>query len=75
MATMSDEASAHRDRILRQAHEMISKKYAAGAEEHGGVLTDHGTDWLVDQAIDEAVDQLTYLLTLKDKLRAAKHKS
>ncbi len=46
----------------------ISAKYKKGVKEHGGNLWDLSSAELLEEAINEAVDQLTYLLTLKEKL-------
>ena len=65
---MTPEQKAHLSYILSQALNRIDVKYHKGAKEHGGVLSDMSKEDLLDNAIDEAVDQLTYLLTLKQKL-------
>lgn len=68
MQELSDPQKDHRAYITKEASVRLHKKYEAGALEHGGVLSDHSIEWLIDNAIDEALDQLTYLLTLKEKI-------
>ncbi len=65
---MTPEQKSHLSYILSQALNRIDVKYTAGAAEHGGVLSDMSEEALLDNAIDEAIDQVTYLLTLKQKL-------
>lgn len=59
---------AHLDHILNEAHNRLDAKYRKGQAEHGGNLWDVPTLALVDNAIDEAIDQLTYLITIREKL-------
>lgn len=47
----------------------LNKKYRAGAEEHEGDLLSLSAEQLIDEAINENIDQITYLLTLKEKLK------
>lgn len=59
---------AHLDLILSSIANRITFKYKKGAKEHGGHLADRSALYLVDNMIDEAVDQLTYAITLKEKI-------
>ena len=62
---------AHALGIANRFHSMILAKYAAGAKEHGGNIWERYSELeLIDSAIDEAIDQATYLLTLRDKIKA-----
>lgn len=65
---MEPKAQAHLDKILREAHEVISRKYEIGQKEHGGVLPEKSSVFLVNCAVEEAVDQLVYLLTLREQI-------
>ena len=59
----------HLGYILDTTQDLISNKYEKGAAEHKTILSeDYDKHQLIDMAIEEAVDQLTYLLTLKEKL-------
>jgi len=59
----------HLEYILDTTQDMISEKYVKGAEEHQSVLSeDYTAEQILDMAIEEAVDQMTYLLTLKQKM-------
>lgn len=62
---MTAEQIAHLNRILEQARELITDKYARGAAEHKSLLSkDYTKREVICMSIEEAVDQLTYLLTL-----------
>jgi hypothetical protein len=65
---MTTAQQGHLHRILRQTDALIASKYAKGAEEHGGLLSDKSPLELVDLAIEEATDQITYLLTLRERM-------
>lgn len=65
---MTPEREAHLEHIIQQAGASINAKYRKGQAEHGGSLVDVPTVQLVDSAIEEAIDQLTYLLTIREKL-------
>jgi hypothetical protein len=66
---MSKVQTDHLNRILEQSRELITQKYAKGAEEHSSTLSeDYTADQLLEEAINEAIDQVTYLLTLREKL-------
>lgn len=65
---MTPEREAHLLHIEQQVHVMLDTKYRKGQAEHGGSLFDVPTIQLVDNAIEEAIDQLTYLLTIREKL-------
>jgi hypothetical protein len=67
---MTTAQRGHLSRLLRQADALIADKYEKGAIEHGGLLSDKSALELTDLAIEEAVDQLTYLLTLRERLMA-----
>ena len=60
----------HLNRILEQSRELITQKYAKGAEEHDSVLSEDYTPLeVINMAIEEAVDQITYLLTLREMMK------
>lgn len=66
---MNEEQEEHLLSIKAQFNNMVDKKFRKGAEEHGTVLNkDYTKEQLLDEAINEAIDQVTYLLTLKEKL-------
>ena len=66
---MNPSQQAHHDRILKEATQLISAKYTKGTIEHNSNLSeDYTVDQLLTEAINEAIDQITYLLTLKEKL-------
>ena len=65
---MNAEQEAHLDRIKIDFMERVDKKYRRGAAEHGGELLGMSSLAILDAAIDEAVDQVTYLLSLREKL-------
>lgn len=66
---MTSKQTAHLNRILEQSRELITQKYAKGALEHQSTLSeDYSATEILDMAIEEAVDQITYLLTLREKL-------
>lgn len=56
--------------IEEQFKDLLWNKYIKGAKEHGGLLSDQPTTWILDQAIEEAIDQVVYLLTLKQQFEA-----
>jgi hypothetical protein len=59
----------HLNSILERTRELLTAKYVKGAKEHDSVLSEDYTALeLCDFAIEEALDQITYLLTLRDKL-------
>lgn len=66
---MNDMQVKHLNRILESTRELMTQKYAKGAKEHQSMLSEDYTPLeLCDMGIEEAIDQLTYLLTLRDKL-------
>ena len=66
---MNSKQIEHLGYILDTTQDLISNKYEKGAAEHKTILSeDYDKHQLIDMAIEEAVDQLTYLLTLKEKL-------
>jgi uncharacterized protein (DUF2249 family) len=62
------EQDLHRQQLIAQFSEIMSKKYEIGAKEHGGNIWELSTEKLLDEAINEAIDQVVYLLTLKANL-------
>lgn len=67
---MTESQLKHLHQLQDSFAEQVALKYAKGALEHGGLLWDKETAWLLDQAIDEAIDQYVYLMTMKEKLNA-----
>lgn len=65
---MSDEQEEHLEFIQEEFCDLVDHKYRKGAAEHGGKLSDMPLLNLVENAIDEAIDQVTYLLTLRQKI-------
>lgn len=65
---MTPERVEHLAHIKDQVYDMIDVKYRKGQAEHGGSLYDVPTLQLVDNAIEEAIDQITYLMTIREKL-------
>lgn len=58
----------HLQRIKQEFNQLIEPKFRKGAEEHKTLLHELSPQWLLDASIDEAIDQVTYLLTLKERL-------
>lgn len=69
---MSLDQETHLKFIQAEVSKLLDSKYRRGADEHQSNLFDMPTLQLVDESINEAIDQLTYLLTLRDRL-AIKH--
>jgi len=65
---MTAKQEAHLGRIQADFRERVDMKYRCGAAEHDGELLGMTTLAILDAAIDEAVDQVTYLLSLREKL-------
>ena len=60
----------HLNEILETTRELLTAKYVKGAKEHKTILSEDYTALeILDMAIEEATDQMTYLLTLRDKLK------
>ena len=59
----------HLAEIITELVELLTEKYTKGADEHGGDLIDMSVEDLLDNAIMENIDQITYLLTLKQKIK------
>ncbi len=59
----------HLAEIITELVELLTEKYTKGADEHGGDLIDMSVEDLLDNAIMENIDQITYLLTLKKKIK------
>lgn len=60
----------HLNSLLETTRELLTRKYVKGAEEHDSVLSEDYTALeIVDMAIEEAIDQITYLLTLREKIK------
>jgi hypothetical protein len=66
---MNEEQRTHRQQLASKAFALIWDKYEKGALEHKTILNkDFSAEQLLDFAIEEAIDQITYLLTLKEKI-------
>ena len=66
---MRDVQRDHLNHILERSRSLITHKYVKGAQEHQSTLSEDYTALeLLDMAIDEAIDQVTYLLTLREKI-------
>jgi len=66
---MNDVQKEHLKYILTESRDRIMDKYIKGSIEHDSNLNeDYTVNELLEEAINEAVDQLTYLLTLRQKL-------
>lgn len=66
---LTDGQREHVEEIAREFVHEMTEKYIAGQREHGGNLYDMSVGGLLDEAIKEAIDQVTYLLTIRRKLR------
>ena len=67
---MNKEQVAHLNRILERTGHLITDKYVRGAKEHNSTLSeDYTAKEILEMAIEEAVDQMTYLLTLWEKIK------
>ncbi len=71
---MTNSQEQHLKNIIRIAGEMIDEKYRAGQKKHGGNLFDLTPLQLAEESIMEAIDQMTYLITLRDKLQNGTYK-
>lgn len=66
---MTETQKQHLNRILDTTHSMLADKYVKGAKEHNSELSkDYTVEQILDMAIEEAIDQITYLLTLREKI-------
>lgn len=66
---MTETQKQHLNRILDTTHSMLADKYVKGAKEHDSDLSqDYTVEQILDMAIEEALDQVTYLLTLREKI-------
>lgn len=66
---MNTKQQQHLKYILNESQDLIAKKYRRGSREHQSVLNeDYTAAELLDMALEEAIDQVTYLLTLKEKI-------
>jgi hypothetical protein len=67
---MTQKELEHLISIKQQTADLIDNKFKLGAAEHAadGPLIDQSIENILDFAIAEAIDQITYLLTLKEKL-------
>lgn len=66
---MTETQKQHLNRILDTTHSMLADKYVKGAKEHDSDLSqDYTVEQILDMAIEEAIDQITYLLTMREKL-------
>jgi hypothetical protein len=65
---MTTAQEGHLERIKLEFAALVDSKYRAGAAAHGGELLDAPAVRLLDYAIEEAIDQVTYLLSLREKL-------
>jgi hypothetical protein len=65
---MTPEQEAHLSSIIKRVGEFLNDKYRKGQEEHGGNLFDLTARQLLLESINESIDDLTYKLTLLDKL-------
>lgn len=65
---MNEQQEKHLADIKATFNQIVDSKYRKGQAEHGGDLWQLTGVQLIDCAIDEAVDQVTYLLTLREKL-------
>lgn len=67
---MNQSQQDHLDYILRESGLLITNKYVKGALEYNSNLAeDYTAEELLNEAINEAIDQVTYLLTLREKLK------
>ena len=64
---MTKKQTEHLTDLMLEFNNILKKKYAKGAKQHGGNLWEKKD--LIDMAIEEAVDQVTYLLTLKQQIK------
>jgi len=60
---------AHRESIVEEFVPEFSAKYSKGAIEHVGLLSDCSAEQLIDMAIEEVQDMVSYLYTLRAKLK------
>ncbi len=65
---MNAQQENHLADIKNKFAELVDTKYRKGQAEHGGDLWELGPVQILDCALDEAIDQVTYLLTLRDKI-------
>lgn len=66
---MNEKQQAHLNKIVDEAQARIIDKYTKGTIKYGSSLSeDYTAQELLEEAINEAIDQVTYLLTLREKL-------
>ena len=66
---MNDIQANHLRKILNTTERLLSDKYIKGTKEHDSNLSeDYSASQILDMAIEEAIDQVTYLLTLREKV-------
>jgi len=65
---MNEQAEEHLHHIKSEFHRLVGPKYRKGQAEHGGILSEKSTEFLINAAIEEAIDQVVFLITLRDKL-------
>lgn len=71
---MTNDQEQHLATLMSQMGRLLNDKYRRGAKEHEGNLLDMTPSELIDEALAECMDQLTYLLTVKQKLSDFKDK-
>lgn len=69
---MTDAQELHLAEIKTRFCTYVDQKYRKGQAEHGGNLWENSAEQILNFAIEEAIDQVTYLLTLRDKMRTEK---
>ena len=70
---MNKNQTHHLNTILEDTGRELTEKYVKGASEHKSELNkDYSLLQLVEMAFEEALDQVTYLHTLREKLRNEK---
>lgn len=65
---MTPDQNDHMQQIIDQVVQAISTKYPRGAKEHNSKLWEYGALALLDASIEEKIDDITYSITLRDKL-------
>lgn len=66
---MTTEQEQHMESIAHRFNKDFIEKYAKGAAEHKGLLSDAPIEQLAQFAKEEVLDQASYIYTLIDKVK------
>lgn len=69
MSGITTDQRTHREGIVKEFLPEFRTKYTRGAIEHVGLLSDCSAEQLINMAIEEVQDMVSYLYTLRAKLK------